>query len=122
MNFTFDADANLDRVVLHIRALVIKINITTTIIQLHNLTILFGWLSGDFQNMHFVNFINICKSFTWLTKLALDSITNWKQFKGVFLESFFLPSKMLQFRISQVISSSSRMRHYIKHDLGLIRS
>lgn len=40
-----------------------KFSITSTMIQLLNLNMLFGGLPGDDPNMHLVNFITICKSF-----------------------------------------------------------
>ena len=41
-----------------------KLNIMSTMIQLLNLNGLFGGLPGDDPNLHLVNFVTICKSFS----------------------------------------------------------
>lgn len=71
MNFILDSEvkANLDRVI-SIGAIVLpllcpgeKCNITSTMIQLLTVKILFREMTGNDPNMHLMNFLGICNSF-----------------------------------------------------------
>lgn len=103
-------------------ALGLKFNITSTMIQLLKLKVLFSGLPRVDPNMHLVNFMNICKSFDyprvgknaislrlfpfslfteatlWMNELEHKSLINWRQLIGAFLERFFMPSRMFHLR------------------------